>query len=333
MDSSDEQPIDARGWYRLGNRREDEGRDGEAFACFERAVAIDPTYAKAWNNLGAAAQRLGRIEQAARAYREALRQDPALLQPNLNLGRLHEASGELKLAADCYRAALAHHPGDEMLAHLLAAASGASTEKAPRGYVEALFDEQAARFDTHLVGELGYRIPQILAGLVKPGLATSRPRVLDLGCGTGLVGAALGPGAELIGVDLSAGMLREAAKRGVYSALLQKDVMEALRDCPAGSLSAVISADVFIYIGALEEIFGSVAAALAGRGVFAFSVEGLSSGTYALSPTGRYAHSLEYLRSLAKATGLSIEHESPARIRRQGAGHATGHVLLLRKPV
>jgi predicted TPR repeat methyltransferase len=328
------EPTDARGWYRLGNQREDEGRDAEAVACFERAVAADPRHAKAWNNLGAASQRLGRAEQAERAYREALRHDPALLQPNLNLGRLHESRGEFEQAAECYRTALVHHPGNAMLAHLLAAASGQATSRAPRGYVEALFDEQAARFDAHLVGELDYRIPAVLAGLVRPQFtARVGARAMDLGCGTGLVGAALGEvEAELTGVDLSSGMLREAAKRGVYVSLLQLDVLEALRQAQPGSQAAILAADVFIYVGDLGEVFSAVWTALEPGGVFAFSVEGIPAGSYRLQPSGRYAHNLAYLRSLARDTGLVIEHEAPARIRLQGTGHATGHVLLMRKP-
>jgi predicted TPR repeat methyltransferase len=328
------EPTDARGWYRLGNQREDEGQDAEALACFERAVALDPRHAKAWNNLGAASQRLGRAEQAVRAYREALKHEPALLQPNLNLGRLHESRGDFGLAADSYRAALVHHPGDAMLTHLLAAASGQNTARAPRGYVEALFDEQAARFDAHLVGELDYRIPELLAELVRPSLgARLSARAFDLGCGTGLVGAALGKrAAALVGVDLSSAMLREAARRGIYESLLQLDVVEALLRAAPGSLTAIIAADVFIYLGDLSAVFAAAARALDPGGVFAFSVEGLGDGSYQLQPGGRYAHSLAYLRSLAAANQLAVEQESPARIRLQGTGHATGYVLLLRKP-
>lgn len=321
---------DARAWYRLGNRHEDEGRDEEALACFERAVAADPLYAKAWNNLGAACQRLGHMARAEEAYRTALRHDPALLQPGLNLGRLHEARGEFALAAACYREALARHPGDEMLEHLYAAASGRNTQRAPAGYVQALFDEQAPRFDAHLVGELEYRVPEQLAALLRPALPRTGARVLDLGCGTGLVGAALaGAGAEITGADLSAGMLREAKKRGCYARLLQLDAHDALAQYDEAGADAVVAADVFIYIGDLSGIFAATARALSPRGVFAFSVESLQDGDYQLQPTGRYAHSLRYIGSLAAAAGLRPGQTVPTRIRRQGKGYAGGTLAVL----
>jgi predicted TPR repeat methyltransferase len=327
-------PNDAPGWYRLGNQREDEGRDVDALACFERAVAADPRHARAWNNLGAASQRLGDARRAEEAYRAALALDPALMQPNLNLGRLHERREEHARAADCYRAALAHHPGDPMLAHLLAAATGANTQRAPRQYVETLFDEQAARFEAHLVGDLGYRVPELLADLARPALAAAaRPaRVLDLGCGTGLVGAALATdGVELTGVDLSGGMLQQAAKREVYTHLLRSDVLDALRDRADARLAAVVAADVFIYVGDLGDIFAATARALAPGGAFAFSVESVAAGSYQLQPTGRYAHAVPYLRALAEKSGLRVGHSAPANIRRQGQGYATGELLLMLK--
>jgi len=323
---------DARAWYRLGNQREDEGRDAEALDCFERAVALDPAHAKSWNNLGAASQRLGQPGRAEQAYRNALRCDPSLLQPSLNLGRLHEGRGEFALAAECYRAALAHHPGEPMLQHLLAAASGENTHRAPPGYVQSLFDEQAPRFDAHLVGDLDYRIPGRLAELLRPLLPPASARVLDLGCGTGLCGAALaGDSVELVGVDLSAGMLREAAKRGIYARLLQQDALEALQACAPGSFAAIVAADVFIYIGDLRGMFAAATRALATGGVFAFTVEALEAGDYRLQPSGRYAHSLDYLRELADGSGLRSGHVSTTRIRRDGKGYAAGSILVLTK--
>ena len=325
------QPGNARAWYRLGNVREEQRRDTEAAACFERATQLDPSHAKSWNNLGAARQRLGLADAALEAYRSALDRDPALLQPYLNLGRLCESRGDLDAAAANYRAALEQHPGNSTLAHLLAAATGENTARAPQGYVAALFDDVASRFDRHLVEDLEYRVPQALARMVAPSLEP-RARVLDLGCGTGLVGAAIAaPGIELVGVDLSPRMLELAKARGVYSQLILADAGEVLSQAKTDSYGAIIAAEVFIYVGELTEIFAGVGRALASRGVFAFSIEGLAAGRYRLQPTGRYAHALEYVRSLAADAGLRERECAPIRIRREKHGFAEGYAVLLER--
>ena len=67
------------------------------------------------------------------------------------------------------------------------------------------------------------------------------------------------------------------------------------------------------------------------RGLFAFSVEGLEGGSYKLQPTGRYAQSPGYLRSLAALEGLEERSLEPTLVRREGRGHAEGWLALFAK--
>ena len=109
------------------------------------------------------------------------------------------------------------------MSHASAAASSASTsccapetdtERTLRIYwrnqVEGLFDEYAATFEDSLVRKLGYTVPaQIEAMLARDHAAedgsVSRHLAVDLGCGTGLAGAALRSRCHgrLLGCDLS----------------------------------------------------------------------------------------------------------------------------------
>lgn len=330
-------PRQARAWYRLGNVREEQGRDGDAVACFDKAVTFDPANAQAWNNLGGARQRLGREEQAIAAYRRAMAADPFLPQPCLNLGRLAVTRGDHALAAECFQAGLAHHPGDPTFVHLVAATAGSNTVRAPDAYVTALFDGLAPRFEQHLVQDLEYRVPDALAQLVRPALqavrsAGSRARAVDLGCGTGLVGVALAAaGAEITGVDLSPRMLEIAARRGVYARLEQGELIAVMKGIPSGSVQAVLAADVFIYVGNLEAVFAEVARVLAPGGLFAMSVEGLEDGSYQLRPTGRYAQSAGYLRSLAAQSGMQERSMERAHIRSEGRVPVEGWIALFAK--
>lgn len=322
-------PRQANAWFRLGNVREELGRDDrDASACFEKAIVIDPSHARAWNNLGSAQQRLGLGDQAIASYRRAMQADPTLAQACLNLGRLAVTRGDHALAAECFKAGLHHHPGDPTFEHLYAAATGASTARAPQGYVTNLFDSVARQFEHHLVRELEYQVPEALAKLVRPKLEANAC-VIDLGCGTGLVGAALAAtGARITGVDLSPRMLEIAARRGVYTTLEKGELLEVLGRIRAASVQAVLAADVFIYIGDLTAIFAAVARVLAPGGLFAFSVEGIASGTYRLQATGRYAQSPAYLRSLAARCGLEEHAIDHTLIRREGHGHAEGWLAL-----
>ena len=53
--------------------------------------------------------------------------------------------------------------------------------------------------------------------------------VLDLGCGTGLAGAAFRPFCDwLVGVDLSPAMLAQARDKGLYDRLVEGEVMRFL---------------------------------------------------------------------------------------------------------
>ena len=331
-------PRQPSAWYRLGNAREELGQNDLAVAdCFEKSVGLDPSHAQAWNNLGNVQQRLGRTEQAMGSYRNALQADPGLAQACLNLGRLAEVHGDHALALECLRTGLAHHPGDPIFEHLAAAAAGLEPARPPENYVASLFDGLAPRFERHLVQDLKYQIPEAIGRMVRPQLeavrgAAAPARVIDLGCGTGLVGVALAAtGAEITGVDLSQRMLEVASRRGVYAKLEQGELTDVLARTAAGSARAVLAADVFIYIGDLAPVFAAVARVLAPGGLFALSAEGIDEGTYHLQRSGRYGHAPAYLRALAAQCGLEERRLERATIRREGRGNAEGWLALFAK--
>ena len=158
-------------------------------------------------------------------------------------------------------------PDSPYLAHLAAASGGTAPDRAPEGYVAALFDGYAPHFEAALLG-LGYRVPGLIRRAVErllPAVAAGGAPlgpVLDLGCGTGLAGVALsdllhGP---LTGVDLSRRMLEQAAAKGIYARLRQADLAAVLRE--AGEAYAlIIAADVFCYLGDLRRPWRSAGSA------------------------------------------------------------------------
>ena len=95
-------------------------------------------------------------------------------------------------------------------------------------YVRRLFDQYAPDFDRALVERLDYRGPELLLEAVRA-VARRSVRgfgsVLDLGCGTGLAGAAFRPHRDwLVGVDLSPGMVEQARAKGLYDRLVVADI-------------------------------------------------------------------------------------------------------------
>lgn len=203
-------------------------------------------------------------------------------------------------------------------------------------YVESLFDDYAERFEAELVLGLDYEAPTRLATLIDAELrARGRERVqraLDLGCGTGLMGAQLrGHAVQMEGVDLSASMVEVAARKGIYDRLHKAELTAFLHD-HAGMIDLVAAADVLNYCGALPPVLAAVAARLAPGGLFAFTLE-RHDGTESmrLRPSLRYAHSEAAARAACVAAGFEIVALESAALRQDRGAPVMGLLVLLRK--
>jgi predicted TPR repeat methyltransferase len=220
----------------------------------------------------------------------------------LRLGEMAEAAGQTPLAIEAYQRASELDPADALGAALRRdlLRKVPVIERMSSAYVEGLFDDYAHRFDQSLVGKLGYRGPEIVARCLPGRLG----RVLDLGCGTGLMGAAIRDRALFLeGWDISSAMLRQAKAKKVYDHLDKRDLNTL--EIGEARWDTILAADVVIYIGALERLVGWVAGSLAPGGIFAFTVESFSGEGFALGEARRYAHSESYLRQLLDQAGFT----------------------------
>ena len=181
-----------------------------------------------------------------------------------------------------------------------------------------LFDAYADQFETHLTENLRYDVPRLLRAAVgeAAGAEEKSWAVLDMGCGTGLCGALFRDLAgRLIGADISPRMIEKARERG-----------------ERGNLDLALSADVFVYAGALGDVFAGCAAALRAGGLFAFSIESLEGEGFTLLPTGRFAHSRAYIEALAAESGFAVSRCDAIGVRRDKTGsHIPGHLYVLRR--
>lgn len=300
-------PEYAEAWICLGLAHEARGNWAQAAGALEHGLQRHQGAAMPWLALGRSFARLGHCTEAMRALDKALEFDASLAETWSVRGNVLRDLDRLDDAARCFEKAIALGADPELHAYYLAAARGNDHPNAPpRHYVEALFDEYSADFDTHLVEQLGYRGHE---RLLRPLIASGQHyrEVLDLGCGTGLCGALVAPHADAVdGVDVSAAMLEQANRLGVYRELAHDDITSFLADAERHA-DLVVAADVFIYVGALEPVFAAVRRLLKPGGCFAFTVELTGDEhDYRLQTSLRYAHSQAYIRRLAEEHGFGL---------------------------
>lgn len=319
----------------LANLHLAQGRVAEAVDALTRAIRASPDFAPPWNNLGNALLKTGRLEEACRHFEQALALDAGFVEARVNLGRTLQTLGRPAQALPHLEAALASCPDDRSLGFLRDAAAGALPARPPDAFVAHLFDDMAAQFDEHLVGKLGYRIPERIAAELGPWLdARARPRrLLDLGCGTGLVAHALRGRFEAIrGVDLSPRMVELARARSLYAAVEAGELVQWLSMQGDHTADLIVAADVFVYVGELGPLFAQAARVLDAAGRFAFSVEGGGPGAgFRLDPTGRYAHADGYVTSLAAMNGFRVAHAGAETIRAERGVPVPGRLYVLER--
>jgi predicted TPR repeat methyltransferase len=109
-----------------------------------------------------------------------------------------------------------------------------------------IYDGWADRYDRELIEEWGYTSPQKAVQLLSGMMSLDGMRVLDAGCGTGLVGALLKEygAASLTGIDYSPGMLAKAEAKQVYDSLDKMDMNEPL-PLPSNSFDATTCIGTF----------------------------------------------------------------------------------------
>jgi predicted TPR repeat methyltransferase len=318
----------------LGALLERQGRLEEALASLRKAFSLNPNHSSAHNNLSSVLQKQGRLEDAIATCRRALDIRPDDVKAHETLGLVFHSKGELSEAASHYQRAIELGTPNPMIRHALAALNGEDAGPIPTEVVTGSFDDYASRFDTHLVGALGYSAPKLMREAVDRLTRNNRrfQHALDLGCGTGLVGEHFRDiVTEIDGVDLSPKMLEQARRKQIYSRLDREEIVAWLERSATEALSfdIVVSADVFIYVGNLEPAFKAVRTILAHDGLFVFSVEHLAQGSFELLPTLRYAHSISYVRELASRHRFTVEVCEQFDLRRDKSAIIGGTIFVM----
>jgi predicted TPR repeat methyltransferase len=239
--------------------------------------------------------------------------------------------GQRTAAAERFEQVLSINPDDPIARHFVAALHGRTPSAADPRYARAVFDSYAANFEEHLTGTLSYDLPSRIPDLLEKldGENAWYSRALDLGCGTGLVGAQIRSYCDyLAGVDVSEPMLRKAMEKAVYDKLLRGDVVAALK-AEEEPYDIVLCADVLVYLGDLAPLFQAIGETTAPGGTVLISTELLPEGDFALRTSGRYAHSDAYIAHCAEAAGMRLRHQEHVPLRKEQGDWLTGGLYVL----
>lgn len=251
----------------------------------------------------------GDFAAAADVMAQALDEAPAWTEGRFALAEVLAGAGDTANAVAAYQAYLALDPADSMGAGARLALLGATDMPAalPDAYVQRLFDQYAPRFDSALVEKLAYRAPALLRAAIQRAAPERRfARIYDLGCGTGLAGAAVRDLADWLGgVDLSPAMVRIAAQKSLYDDLHSGDMLQAVTALRA-PCDLMLAADVLVYCGDLAPLFCAILPALTQDGLFAFTVQRAEAGTFTLGLEQRFSHSRAHIVDLAATSGIRV---------------------------
>jgi len=255
----------------------------------------------------------GDLVAAADLMLQATELAPGFASAWFTLADIREQLGERDAAISAFRKAQAADPEDRHGASLRLMRLGAERlADMPQGYVRALFDQYAPKFESALVDDLGYRGPALLFKAVLAARAAVRKpaffrRAIDLGCGTGLAAAAFaGHVDHFSGIDLSPRMIEKARATSLYTELEVDDLLAGLRRKADASAELVLAADAMVYVADLAAVLAETKRVLVSGGIAAFTAETHDGEGVILGEGLRYAHSADHVRKSVEAAGLNL---------------------------
>jgi predicted TPR repeat methyltransferase len=319
----------------LGLAHKAAGRLPDAKVFLNRAIAVQPRLPEAHYSLGLIFINENRLDEAESAFYRALDQDPRYVDAFVQLGSLLRHRDKRKEALELYRRFSETYPEHlDAKFFLPILESGTDPGRIP---IEILAEqyrtaEVASTFDEGMTKKLDYVVPvRVKEHMTRLfGDKSASMDALDLGCGTGLYGSAVKRWTRrLVGVDLSAAMLAQAKRKGVYDELVCGELIETL-DGISEQYDLVMAMDVLVFFGDLTPIFERVKKVLRPQGLFILDLEkGDEAHRWQLHIFGNYVHSRRYITELAERNGFSELLCEELEIRKEVSSHVKGYLAFL----
>ena len=123
-------------------------------------------------------------------------------------------------------------------------------------------------------------------------------------------------------------MLEKAKEKNVYDKLIKQDIITYL-STEVFNFDYFISADVFIYIGDLSDVFRLIKSRNKTGGKLAFSTENYEGDSFFLEKSGRYSHSKKYIEGLCNEFGYNLRLFEKQPLRKDKNQYINGGIYLL----
>lgn len=252
--------------------------------------------------------------------------------PQSLVGRVQAciAAGKPQDAHENTAALLGLAPADAVYQYYAQLAAGETPAQQPAELTRPLFDSMAEFYDLHMVRSLKYQLPKQVGDKILARHPDKKINVLDLGCGTGLLGVCLGRlDGALVGVDPSMKMIEQAARHNVYDRFHTVNLHDALRETPDALYQVIAALDVFIYAGDVAQAILNAHRVLAAGGMMVFSFETApeQGADLVLQPSGRYAHKRSHVQVLCEAAGFATVEIEDTVLREENHQPVNGFVV------
>ena len=286
-------------------------------------------------NIAILLERKQRQNEAINYYKETIKLDPSYVAAYLNMGNMYLSQGSFELAKDAYSKAYSLNPDSNDLKFILSALDSENftpQDIPPSSFIQNLFDQYAPYYDRHLTQTLRFRVPQLLIKILEEHDVIQDHKklsVLDLGCGSGMMGELLSPYVSLlIGIDLSNSMLEIAKAKDCYQKLIHSDYLNVKHE----ELFDLITASDFVpYLGNVNTLFDYCKENLKPQGFLCFSyetVEQENEQDFILDKTLRYKHSSAFIQKLLNGHHFKVIHSEKAVLRHNHKKPIDGEIVL-----
>lgn len=346
-------PHNAEALLKIADFQANQKNYAEAEKYYKKAIEFSPQNLSAHTNYAAMLIKTKRTLEALEEYRAAVLIAPETPEISYNLAQilreLKDYEQALLLMFNAFYSAPEHNDWGINIAETLALLNKTEPEKAKKiaqNWYEKMPDNIIARHSWNAVNgktdaddsEYNRLLFNVFAPTYEATLSNINykaaaeiasicgkcgGKILDLGCGSGILGAALKNNEnEIFGVDISEQMLKSAELKNSYKQLICGDIINFLQN-NSEHFDLIVAADVFCYFGNLSPIFEHC---FPSKFVFSIEVDDKTE-TYVLQANGRYKHNPQYAENLLKTVGYQKITQTQSVIRTEDGEDVIGSIF------